>query len=117
MKHIFRVMLALMLLVFPAGTMFSSSLGVGSQSCPTAGAKQLSTTNTPAIWINIQALSGNSGTIWYGGSAVTTSKGSYLFPAGTGYISSGSQNAGLNLSATYIACTNSGDSVTYTYLQ
>lgn len=113
-KAVLRVLLLLPLLVFP---MRPGALGTGSQTCPTSGRKQLSTTQTKVTWISVQAPSGNTGSIYLGGPAVTTSLGNYITAGGTFFFPAVSNTAAYDLSQSFMACTVTADTVTFTYLQ
>lgn len=119
---LFRALLLLAMLALPTW-LGSAAIKSSSQTCPSSGVKQLSTTNTPANWILVQSPSDNTGVVAVGGSTVTavaacaaavgnclTVGGSYLMPPA-------SNTAAYNLSQTWFACTVSGDKVMFNYLQ
>ncbi len=123
MRHLIRLSLALFLAALPAGHLYSGALGTGSQTCPASGTKALSTVVTKASWVSIQApngtggLSTNTGYVFVGDSAVTTSKGNGIAAGGTLFMPTQGTASPYALSQIYIACTVSADSVMFLYLQ
>lgn len=109
-----RLLVLLFILTIP---IHSGALGTGSQTCPSSGRKQLSTTQTKALWISIQAPTANTGQVWVGGPAVTTSAGNFIAGGGSYFLPTAGNATTYDLSQTYIACTVGADSVTYTYHQ
>ncbi len=92
--------------------------GQGSQTCPSSGSKRISSTSLKTtIWF-VQAPSANTGQVYIGfSSGVTTSTGIYL-NAGDSLTNPPQGNAATHdLSQVYIACTQSADSITYSYEQ
>jgi hypothetical protein len=111
-----RLLVLLFALALPF-SMHSGALGTGSQTCPASGRKQLSTTQTRAMWVSIQSPTANTGKVYVGGPAITTSVGNYAVAGGSVFLPTAGNSAPYDLSATWIACTVSEDTVTYTYLQ
>lgn len=123
MKLLARLTALLLLLV--AGAV-PAALHPGTLTCPASGAKQLSTTAgfaSKATWINLQAPAGNSGSVFVGDSTVTAAancapgKGACMLAAGSVFLPALANTQAYDLSQTYIACSNSGDSVIFLYLQ
>jgi hypothetical protein len=98
----------------PAGSFSNGSAAV---SCPSSGNEQLTSTQLIVAWAVIQAPAANTGNVYFGGSGVTTSNGVYIVPGGSLNLPPRSNTAAFNLSGVYMACTQSGDSVTYIYAQ
>src|SRR5579863_6161070 len=117
MKHILRFALVFIALASCPVHLRSGALGTGSQTCPTSGRKALSTTSVKAIYIDLQGTPTNMGSIYIGGPAVTTSAGVFITASGTYRLGPASNTASEDLSQTFIACTNSADSLTFTYQQ
>ena len=105
-----------LLLIFGA-LAHAGSLGVGSQTCPSSGVKQLSTTQTKATWVIVQAPSANAGSVYVGNISVSTSKGVYITSAQSLPLPAAANTQPYDLSQIYIACSNSNDTVTFLYLQ
>lgn len=97
-----------MLLILSAMLMHSDFVG-GTQTCPTSGAKQVSTTPYALYSVAVVPYSNNTGTITIGGSTVVASANTGLSPGDT--FGTTKPNAGVNPSTLYMACTASGDSV------
>jgi len=116
MRTLLRFTLSLGLITISA--LRAGALSNGSQTCPASGAKVLSTTNhSKYAWIQFFTPSGNSGQVYLGGSTVssTTAAGisanqSWLFP-----VIANTQP--YDLTQTYMACSNSADSLQYTVFQ
>jgi hypothetical protein len=114
MKSTIRIAVVLLglALALPAGQIFS-----GSVSCPTSGNKVVSSTTIKAVTYTLQAPTANTGSVYIGGSTVSTSQGFFL-KSGDSYTSPPQSNtAAYNLGTTYFACSASGDSLTYSYFQ
>ena len=111
-----KLKLMFLMLVLALGTGRSSRFISGSASCPTSGNAQVSTTGYNLFSLTVSAGSINTGSIYLGGTGVTTSSGIYLASSASSY-SVTLPFAGLNPSALYFACTVSGDSVTWTGVQ
>jgi hypothetical protein len=105
-------------LAIPAG-----NVGNGSTTCPASGSKRISSISLRSITFTVQAPNGsggttaNMGTITLGGSGVTSTTAvslgagdAYTFPAAA-------STAQYDLTQIYFACSNSADSIVYTYLQ
>lgn len=111
------------LLAVALGAILALALGInlhaasafsGVTTCPTSGAKQVSSSSLPFSYGIVQALVGNSGTITVGGSNVTSSNGIYITPIGSvSYPPQGNSNA-YNLGGIYFTCSNSADSLSWT---
>lgn len=101
-----------------------AGLNSGSQTCPSSGSKAVIAAQSScpgasckSISWTIQAPVGNTGTVYVGGSTVTTSSGVALV-AGASATSLTQGNAfPYDLTQTFIACTASGDSITFNYTQ
>lgn len=92
----------------------------GSNTCPTSGAKQLSSTSIRASWVTVQspaAPSANTGRLHFGDSTVTTSNGVYISPGGTYTFPTEGNSAVYDLSNIYFACSVNTDIVNFNYLQ
>jgi len=86
----------------------------GSKACPSSGNVALSTTSLKFATGAVQGAQGASGRIYIGSSAVTTSSGIYV-TAGTVFQFEPLGNSpSYDLANTYIACTNSADTLTWT---
>lgn len=110
----------LLLLIFPvaASLMEAAALGQGSQTCPAAvtSIKQVSTTQTKAQWVWLQTPA-NSGTVRFGGPGLTSTTGVSM-AASTNFLLPAIANVhAYDLSQTFIICSNTADSIVYTYLQ
>jgi len=108
----FASLLLALAFALPAGNVSS-----GSNTCPSSGTKRIAAASIRSITFTVQAPSGNMGTISIGGSAasattaVTISGGdAFTFPPA-------SNSAAYDLTQIYFACSNSADSIVYTYLQ
>lgn len=108
----FAALLLALAIALPAGNVTS-----GSNTCPTSGAKKVSSTSTRAIHVTIQADTTNMGYIHLGGSAVTTSTGVYLGAGDANTLPPASNSAQYDLSQIYFACTVNTDTIVFTYLQ
>jgi len=95
----------------------SASLGTGSNTCPSSGAKQLSSTQRKVTWISIQSPSTNVGILYVGGASVASTQGNAVLPLGTSFLPPVSNSAAYDLSQTFFTCSNSADTVIYTYAQ
>lgn len=117
-----RLFLSILLIACPIG-LHSASIRSGTQSCPTSGIKQLSSTQTKASWIAIQAPQGNTGVIAIGGSGTTVAAacapgaGVCIGASSSFFLPPVSNSSAYDLSQTFIACTVSADTVVFTYLQ
>lgn len=118
MKLIFALAL---LLIFPvaASLLDAAALGSGSQTCPasTSSTKQISTTPTKAQWIWLQTPAGNSGTIRFGGPAISSTTGVSMAASTNWLLPAISNIAAYDLSQLFISCSNANDTIVYTYLQ
>lgn len=95
----------------------SSGFGSGSQTCPASGAKAVSSTSVAVSTFTIQAPFGNAGTVYVGGSNVSSTVGNQL-PASWSFAPPAhGQNTSFNLTGVFFACSNSADSIVYTYIQ
>jgi hypothetical protein len=118
----FRLLLLVLLLVFSAAPARQSlahagNIGQGSATCPSSGAKQLSSTAAAYMWISFQAPLANTGRVYFGGSAVTTSTGNFILAGGNYAFLPVANTFPYQATNIYFACTVSGDSITYNYLQ
>ena len=99
-------------LIAPAG-----QFGHGSNTCPASGSKAVSaSTLYVSEWI-VQAPAANTGSVYFGGSTVTTSTGTYIAPGGSIHYSPHGTSDTFNLAQIYFACTVNTDGITYTYVQ
>jgi hypothetical protein len=96
----------------------------GTKTVTSSGtAVALAASATPAVWVTVQALSSNTGTICVGGATVLASaKNGTCLTAGLAaplYAIPGAINAGSNydLSSIYIDATVSGEGVSFTYVR
>ncbi len=111
MKH---RLLALLILLIPLATSRTAGTQSGTTACPSSGAAQVKSSG--AIYgYTVQAPTTNMGTINLGGSSVTTTTGVQLQPSWS--YSRTNTAAIYNLGSVFFACSNSSDSVTWTYDQ
>lgn len=103
-----RVIITLFLLVVVGRGDFVA----GSQSCPSSGRVQVSTTAYNLYQLSVSAGTGNTGRVYFGGSAVTTSAGVYITANGSYNVSKTTPS--VSPSSLYMACTVNTDSVTWT---
>lgn len=99
-------------LAIPAG-----NVGSGSTTCPASGAKRISSISLRSITFTVQAPSGNMGTVALGGSAITTSTGVSLGSGDAYTFAPAANSAQYDLTGIWFACSNSSDTIVYTYLQ
>jgi hypothetical protein len=116
-----RTLAVLIALVLPLG---SATFRSGSQTCPSSGTKQLSTTApTRAIWISLQSPSGNTGVIAFGSQSVTvaaacaTASGNCMTASGTAFLPAVSNSSSYDLSQVWFTCTVAGDTIMFNALQ
>jgi hypothetical protein len=102
------VMITLMAALVPG---LHSDFISGSQTCPSSGNKQLTTTSQNLYQLVVTANILNSAEVHVGGNNTTTSNGGVLTPGAS--FSATKTNPGVNPTTLYIACVNSGDSVTW----
>lgn len=109
-------LLTLLLIAF-AVTAQAAAVKDVAQTCPSSGRIQVSSTQTKASAVFIQAPTTNTGLIYVGGSDVTTSNaaaiqafGSFTFPAQANVQP-------YDLSQIFIACTVNTDVIRVTYVQ
>lgn len=101
-----------------------AGLNSGSQTCPASGNKAViaAASSCPASnckstsW-TIQAPAGNTGTVYVGGNTVTTSSGVGLVAGASATTLTQANTFPYDLTQTFIACTASGDTVTFNYIQ
>lgn len=101
-----------------------AGLNPGLQTCPSSGNKAViaSASSCPQssckanTW-TIQAPTTNTGKVYIGGSTVTTSTGVAIAAGDSASMYTQSNTFPYDLTQTYIACTASGDSVTFNYNQ
>lgn len=98
--------------VLPGG-----NVGNGSNTCPASGNKQISSTNTPASWVNVQAPSANTGYVYFGGLTTSTTSGDFITPGGSKFFPTAGNAGVYNLANIRFACTVTADTITFTYLQ
>jgi|WetSurMetagenome_2_1015567.scaffolds.fasta_scaffold25395_2 hypothetical protein len=115
MKTVLRILALLgLLVVYAPGGSFNTG---GVVTCPTSGAKRLATTSTKATWWLAQALSTNTGSIYFGGSNVTTSTGVYVTKGDSLSAPPHGNAAVYDLNQVWFACTANTDSLTFIYQQ
>lgn len=119
--QLLRALLIFVALTLPLG---SAAFRSGSQTCPTTGTKQLSTTApTRALWISLQAPSDNTGVVAIGSQSVTVAAacaaatGNCLTASGSVLYPTISNTAAYDLGQTWFACTVAADKLMYTVLQ
>lgn len=117
-----RALLLLLIISVPCAR--SAAFRSGSQTCPTSGTKQLSTTApTRALWISLQAPSDNTGVVAIGSQSVTVAAacaaatGNCLTASGSVLYPPISNTAAYDLGQTWFACTVAADKLMYTVLQ
>lgn len=124
MKHL-RLLLVVLAFSIPV-SLRSGAIGQGLTTCPSSGAKQLSSTTTKTTWINIQAPSDNAGAVYVGGPAIvgtsatcnaSGSKGACILSTGNVFMPAISNTSSYDLAQIWFACTTSSDSVRYLYSQ
>ena len=109
--------LALLLLMASvcAAPMFPGGGGSGVTSCPASGSLALSTTSTFAVIVSVQAPAANAGTLHVGIGTISSTTGIALV-AGSSYTwASRGNTAAYNLSQINFVCSNSADTISYTY--
>lgn len=117
MKSLIRVLVLCGLIAIPAA-LEAGNISNGAKTCPASGRIALSATSIKASWVSIQAPSTNSGSVYVGGSTVVvTTSANGLAANGAFFMPPLANVAPYELSQIYIACTNSGDLVTFTYFQ
>jgi|SRR5690349_21785378 len=107
----FAALLLALALALPAGNVSN-----GSNTCPTSGAKRISSTSIRAIHFTVQSVSSNMGIIYLGGPSVTTN-GVAIGAGDADTFPPASNTAQYDLSQIYFACSVNTDSIVYTYLQ
>ncbi len=119
-----RKLIVLFLLALIPSQVRSGALLSGSQSCPTSGVKRLIATSTKASWVQLQAAHGNTGAIAFGGSNVAVTAacaapgtGNCLIADWTAMLPPAGNASSLDMSQIWIACTVSGDTMLFNYLQ
>lgn len=89
----------------------------GSNTCPSSGAKRVASTNTRAIAVSFFAPAGNMGLIHYGDSTVSTSVGYSTAASATFSLYPAGNAAVYDLYNIWFACSNSADTIRFTYVQ
>lgn len=114
MKNAIRLFALFIIAVFLANP---AAIKSGSNTCPSSGNKTVSSTNIRAIQVIVMGTSGNTGKVYVGGPTVTTSEGIYLNAGDTINFATQGNASAYDLSNIYFACTVSGDSIGFTYVQ
>lgn len=112
-----RYLLPVLLLLVAVPVAHSSGFGSGTTTCPSSGAKAVSSTSTVVSTFVIQAPLSNAGTIYVGGSNVSSTIGNQLATSWSYSPPAHGQNTSFNLTGVFFACSNSADSIVYTYIQ
>ena len=99
----------------------AANFGSGQTTCPTSGTKRAiipasSAVSSVAV-IVIQAALSNAGQVAVGTTGVTTTTGPLLNPGDSFTMPPLANTSAYNTAQVSIACTNSADVITYTYLQ
>lgn len=109
MKRLTPILFTFLLLAIAA--LLQADYPTGVTTCPSSGNKQVSSTSYSLYQLTVLAPSGNAGTVYVGGSTVTTSTGFPLI-AGASY-NAAKPSPSVNPQQLYFACSNSGDSITW----
>jgi hypothetical protein len=104
-----RALILVATLLATAVVTFSGSFYSGSNTCPSSGSKQVSTTSYTLTQLTVSALAANTGKVYFGSSAVASGTGGEVI-AGGNYNASGTN---INPAALYFACSASGDSIAW----
>jgi len=83
----------------------------GSNTCPSSGAIQVSSTGYSLYQLTVSANLSNAGKVYVGGSNVTTSNGTVLTPGSAFWATK--PNNGVNPTTLYFTCDNSTDGITW----
>lgn len=109
------IAISTLILVFPV---FAGNIISGSNTCASSGNKAVSSSAIgKAVSYTIQAPSANTGQVYIGGSAVSTTSGVYLSAAGSYAVFPQGNAASYDLTKTYFACTVGADTITWTAFQ
>jgi hypothetical protein len=106
-----RLTCILALLVVCAATIHPAGIVSGTTACPSSGSVRISSTGSNYYQLDIQAPYGNAGTVYVGGSGVTSTTGIALV-AGATYTQV-RPSPTLSATAVYFSCSNSADSVVW----
>jgi hypothetical protein len=120
--RIFPIVTALLLTIalvmtYPTERMLAGNQGSGSTTCPSSGNKALTNTQTKVSVLTVQSAFGNAGTIYLGGSTVSSTSGLQLLVGDSYTFQTQGNSQPYDLSKTYFACSNSADTVVFTYTQ
>jgi len=108
---------ALFFLVMGLAVAPAANVKSGSATCPSSGSKQVSTTSLKVIKLDIMAPLANTGTVYIGGSTISSTTGIPVTNASGYSFPPVSNSASYDLSNIYFACSQSADSITFLYLQ
>lgn len=89
---------------------------IGSKTAAAAGvAEPLAATHTPAMWVDVQALTGNGGQIYLGDSTVTSANGRNLSRLESFMMPPCGNTYPYDLALIYINPSVGGEGVSYMY--
>lgn len=104
-----RMIALVMLLMFSSLAVHSGDFIFGTQTCPTSGTKQVSTTSTNFFQLTVVAYLNNTGNITIGGPTVASSANTGILPGSSFNFTKPSP--GINPVTLYMACTVNTDSI------
>jgi hypothetical protein len=112
------VLFVVLLLAAPTAT-YSGNVGNPSAavSCPSSGNKVISSTSLRVTTFTLYAPTANTGFITWGGSTVSTTNAPPLYHTDSYTAPTTGNAAPYDLSQIYFACSASGDTLVYNYLQ
>lgn len=111
---ILSITLGLLLLVYVAK---SADVKAGTTTCPASGSKAIATSSIRVQMATVRTLVANTGIIYLGGSAITTSNGVFLYGGESYTFPTQGNSSPYDLSRIYFACSVNTDVINYTYAQ
>ncbi len=100
------------------GLALAGTLQSGSKDVAAAGtAERLAASRTPAVWVIVQAKSGNTGTIFLGGAAVADGNGGELAAGDSVKLSRNTEFEDYDLYDIWVDTDSAGDGVVFLYFQ